>query len=334
VRLVKDINGRPNVIGDGINVAQRVMTFADPGQVLVSRSYYEVVSRLSEETSKLFTYEGARTDKHIRDHEVYAVGAVQPSRRRTEPEAELLRQPEAPPPAVLERATQTVRTFTKSIVRKPPLATTLAVAAILMAAVAVRASREPPEAPSAEVPIAVAPIVVPPKTAESATPPQKPEPQRRTEAPPPQKPEPQRRTEAPPPQKPEPQRRAEATPAPMPPTGEKERATKKIAPAVTEAAPTQAREPEAAKKRSEAPREAASGAKVAAAAPATLSIAVAPWAEVHIDGKRQGVSPPLQEIQLAPGKHRIELRNTGAKPHVVNVDAKPGERIRIKHKFK
>src|SRR5918999_799737 len=39
VRLVKDINGQPNIIGDGINVAQRVMTFAKPGQVLVSRSY-------------------------------------------------------------------------------------------------------------------------------------------------------------------------------------------------------------------------------------------------------------------------------------------------------
>jgi hypothetical protein len=48
----------------------------------------------------------------------------------------------------------------------------------------------------------------------------------------------------------------------------------------------------------------------------------------------QGVSPPLQEVQLAPGKHRIELRNSGARAHVVTVDAKPGERIRIKHKFK
>jgi class 3 adenylate cyclase len=336
VRLVKDINGRPNVIGDGINVAQRVMTFADPGQVLVSRSYYEVVSRLSEETSKLFSYEGARTDKHIREHEVYAVGAVQPPLRRAEPEVESHKQAEPPSPAALDRATETVRTFTYSIARRPPLATAFAVAAILMVAVAVRASREPPEAPGAEASIAVAPIVVPQKPIESTPPSQKPEPQRRTETPPTQKPEPQRRAETPPPQKPEPERRAEApASAPVPPAPEKERATKKIAPAVTEAAPTKAREREAARKSSEAPPEAASEAKVAAAtAPATLSIAVAPWGEVHIDGKRHGVSPPLQEIQLSPGKHRIELRNTGAKPHVVNVDAKPGERIRIKHKFK
>jgi class 3 adenylate cyclase len=44
VRLVKDLNGQMNIIGDGINVAQRVMSFSRPGQLLVSRSFYEVVS--------------------------------------------------------------------------------------------------------------------------------------------------------------------------------------------------------------------------------------------------------------------------------------------------
>ena len=47
VRLVKDLNGQMNIIGDGINVAQRVMSFAEPGQLLVSRSFYEVVSCLN-----------------------------------------------------------------------------------------------------------------------------------------------------------------------------------------------------------------------------------------------------------------------------------------------
>ena len=48
VKLVKDINGHPNIIGDGINVAQRIMSFARPGQIVVSRSYYDVVSNLAE----------------------------------------------------------------------------------------------------------------------------------------------------------------------------------------------------------------------------------------------------------------------------------------------
>jgi class 3 adenylate cyclase len=74
VKLVKDINGHPNIVGDGINVAQRIMSFADSGQILVSRSFHDVVSTLSEDYGALFKFEGSRTDKHVRDHEVYAVG--------------------------------------------------------------------------------------------------------------------------------------------------------------------------------------------------------------------------------------------------------------------
>lgn len=74
VRLVRDINGQPNIVGDGINVAQRVMGFADSGQVLVSRSYYDAVSRLSPQYANMFHYQGSRTDKHVREHEVYAIG--------------------------------------------------------------------------------------------------------------------------------------------------------------------------------------------------------------------------------------------------------------------
>jgi len=73
VRVVKDINGHTNVIGDGINWAQRVMSFAEPNQILVSRSYYEVVSRLSPEYAQLFHYAGLHRDKHVRQHEVYEV---------------------------------------------------------------------------------------------------------------------------------------------------------------------------------------------------------------------------------------------------------------------
>ena len=78
VRLLKDINGQVNIIGDGINDAQRVMSFTEPGKILVSRSYFEIVSRLSDDYSRLFVHEGVRTDKHVREHEVYAVGIGTP----------------------------------------------------------------------------------------------------------------------------------------------------------------------------------------------------------------------------------------------------------------
>src|SRR6185436_6879780 len=87
VRLVKDLNGQVNIIGDGINVAQRVMSFSRPGQLLVSRSFYEVVSCLSRDYANLFHHEGSRTDKHVREHEVYSVVGGTPSVRRV-PETE------------------------------------------------------------------------------------------------------------------------------------------------------------------------------------------------------------------------------------------------------
>src|SRR3989442_7391679 len=82
VRLVKDLNGQMNIIGDGINVAQRVMSFSTPGQLLVSRSFYEVVSCLSRDYMNLFRHEGSRTDKHVREHEVYSVVGGTPLTRR------------------------------------------------------------------------------------------------------------------------------------------------------------------------------------------------------------------------------------------------------------
>lgn len=44
IRMVMDINNRVNVLGDGINVAQRVMDFSKPNQIVVSRAYYDVIS--------------------------------------------------------------------------------------------------------------------------------------------------------------------------------------------------------------------------------------------------------------------------------------------------
>jgi class 3 adenylate cyclase len=73
VKLISDLNDQVNVIGDGINVAQRIMSFAEEGQLLVSASYHDVVSRQSAEYANLFVREGRRQDKHERGYEVYSV---------------------------------------------------------------------------------------------------------------------------------------------------------------------------------------------------------------------------------------------------------------------
>ncbi|MDH5534933.1 MAG: adenylate/guanylate cyclase domain-containing protein, partial [Betaproteobacteria bacterium] len=144
VKLITDLNGQPNIIGDGINVAQRVMSFAEAGQILVSRSYYEVVSCMSEDYVKLFQYEGARTDKHVREHEVYAVGSSQLGMMRASASvgARSPRSRRAAPLVVVDRLAETATIVQDNLLRKPRLSTALAVGLILATAVTIRVSLE------------------------------------------------------------------------------------------------------------------------------------------------------------------------------------------------
>ncbi|MBL8490076.1 MAG: adenylate/guanylate cyclase domain-containing protein, partial [Rhodocyclaceae bacterium] len=97
VRVLNDMNGRGNVIGDGINVAQRVMSFAEGNGLLVSRAFYDVVACLSEGGERAFRHIGEHRDKHDRVHDLYAVVSDEdslgladrtiPLRAPTEPEA-------------------------------------------------------------------------------------------------------------------------------------------------------------------------------------------------------------------------------------------------------
>lgn len=74
VKLVRDVNGNANLVGDGINFAQRIMTFAQPGEVLVSRSFRDVIASMSSDFARLFTVGVPHADKHVREHEVFVLG--------------------------------------------------------------------------------------------------------------------------------------------------------------------------------------------------------------------------------------------------------------------
>jgi class 3 adenylate cyclase len=73
VRVVTDINQQRNVIGDGINAAQRVLGFAVPGQILVSSAFHDIVAFLTTDHMNMFRSIGARPDKHGREHNVFEV---------------------------------------------------------------------------------------------------------------------------------------------------------------------------------------------------------------------------------------------------------------------
>ena len=68
-------------------------------------------------------------------------------------------------------------------------------------------------------------------------------------------------------------------------------------------------------------------------ATAVIALAVAPWGEIYVDGERKGVSPPVNEVEVAPGKRSIEIRNANFPVYTEVVELKADQKIRIKHKF-
>jgi hypothetical protein len=71
----------------------------------------------------------------------------------------------------------------------------------------------------------------------------------------------------------------------------------------------------------------------ASAATGTVRLTIVPWGEIYVDGEKVGVTPPLRELALKPGPHRIEIRNPGVASHVQAVHVSAGEEIRIRHRF-
>jgi hypothetical protein len=78
---------------------------------------------------------------------------------------------------------------------------------------------------------------------------------------------------------------------------------------------------------------AAAAARPAPPKPATLRLAVSPWAEVWVDGSKRAVTPPTMSLPLAPGERRIELRNPGGETVVRRIDVKAGQTLDLGHRF-
>lgn len=71
-----------------------------------------------------------------------------------------------------------------------------------------------------------------------------------------------------------------------------------------------------------------------AASPAKVVLSVLPWGEVRVGGTVRGVTPPLREIEVPPGRHRIEIRNADFAPYVEWVTLKSGTTHQINHRFR
>ncbi|MEN4917278.1 hypothetical protein ABE485_01315 [Achromobacter spanius] len=68
-------------------------------------------------------------------------------------------------------------------------------------------------------------------------------------------------------------------------------------------------------------------------APVTVRVAVRPWGEVLVNGRSRGISPPLRELSLAPGRYQVTVRNATAGDHRMTLTVAPGRPVSITHAF-
>ena len=312
VKLVKDINGHPNIIGDGINVAQRIMSFARPGQIVVSRSYYDVVSNLASEYAKLFHYEGSRTDKHVREHEIYVVGhhegALQKAKDGMKDRASSTTPNQRKATATgASTVTLSMPAFVQDKRKLTIVAGSLA-GLVLILGILVATNRPSTTDVVAATPPATEKVkpIAPPS---ASTEPPKPVEIAKPEA-----------------------RIVEPTPssAVIPPAAPPQSDSRDAARDVKKEGEKAAKEKAAAESKGDTSK---GEPQKPALPPATLVFAITPWGEVFVNGKSRGVTPPMKTIKLDPGKYRIEVRNTTFAPHTETLDLKARDEATVRHKF-
>jgi len=315
VRLVKDINGQPNIVGDGINVAQRVMGFAEPGQILVSRSYYDAASRLSQEYAGMFHFEGSRTDKHVREHEVYAIGY--PGDVVATQQVNALKQ-ETKLAKVLANVTlkskslwdgwmvrqnelvaQICETFSQAPKQKQALYIGLAVMPLILALVLIiKLTHKPETLPKEATKVAEVHPIVPVDIAKSSAP--------------------------------------LAIAAPVVSASAVPHTAPHTAPVHEQKPASHVKKSQIEKKKEIEKKDAQVTAKEKAAArgpTGTVFISIKPWGDVYLDGKWVDASPPLTKFLVTVGSHVVEVRNTTFPAYKQSIKVNAGDKINIVYKF-
>jgi eukaryotic-like serine/threonine-protein kinase len=78
---------------------------------------------------------------------------------------------------------------------------------------------------------------------------------------------------------------------------------------------------------------AASAASAAVPSTARVRLAISPWGEVEVNGKKMGVSPPMAQLTLEPGNYTVMVRNTDFAPRSFTLSLERGQTVRLSHKF-
>ncbi len=261
------------VSGSGIDDAERVARAGSLREILMSRSYYTVLSRASMD-DRLLRHKAFVTDERDLSFAVYQIARPETTLTRAE-------LPAANLPAALDYTARRGRARWSAIA---------ASALVVTGAIAIFYAQAPNNTPFVQAP------QNPAKTAAA-----------NTTQPLPAAPKAAIEFKAP-------ERESAAI-------------TEKLIAATTVSGATQATTAPRANNTLE------SSPKSQAMRPVTVQLAIKPWGEIYVDGKKVGVTPPLRKIDLPPGKRLIVVRNADFLPFETTLDIQPESLLQISHRF-
>lgn len=125
-----------------------------------------------------------------------------------------------------------------------------------------------------------------------------------------------------------PEHRTGPAAAPLTPAPGAAAAPNQMPPAPSAETPAAAQTPPA-----EAPAAATDEAAKPKPVPVLVRLDIRPWGEVWINGVARGISPPVKELKLIPGKYQVVLRNADLPPYRVTLEVKAGKPAVISHVF-
>ncbi len=298
VRTIKDINNRLNVIGDGINVAQRVMSFAVPGKIFVSRSYFEMVSRLSEEYSNLFHYLGILKDKHIREHEIYEVSRPGSAGEASAGQSEIEPDKGAPQVKQISAVGGTANDEQKIAAAKKisPAAVKTGIAAavgVLVLGITLKFFFGHGDYPSPSPDTALLSMPETTKSTISTT-------------------------------QSKPVDKNQSMPVVK---------NQNVPVVKNQSIPVVKNQSMPVVKDQNMPVVKDQNIVAKPPAASTLFFAVSPWGEIYIDGKLQGVSPPMSRLKVKPGKYLVKIANSTFPPYIKTIEVGENQTVSLKYKF-
>jgi hypothetical protein len=281
VELLEEELGQAYLGGEGRRDADRLMRHVPPGQVSVSRSFFELLARASPELAARFKYQGLLSDTMGRPLGWYSIDpTLEPSSHAASSRATV---------AAAGASAQGFAARKQRLLLVP-----LALAIALLAATSLHA-------PAPEIlEGSAAGGMLEPQLVAAVMSGYDPHPTGAADAPQPDIPIVQA----------------------QPKSAGKRAAVPRARAAAPTARPRAVRAPRAvlAARQTATPASAKRVERGAAAHPpapaaVTVRLAVRPWAEVDVDGRNVGLTPPLKALRLAPGRYVLTVRNGTLPPY-------------------